>query len=686
MNGIFFQKLAINGIRKNKKLYYPYLLSCMGMVMMAYILNSVGSSPLLKQMRGGGSVNMALSLGKVVIAVFSGVFLLYTNSFLGRRRNKEFGLYHILGMGKKGIRKVIFWESLMTALVGLFGGILSGILLSKLAELGLANILKAEVSYQLFLDWEPVKWTLLVYGIVFGILMLNSIIRVQRVKPMDLLHSDRVGEKPPKANRLAALLGVILLGIAYYMAVTIHTPLQALTLFFVAVILVIFATYFLMIAGSVALCKLLQKNKNYYYKKNHFVSVSTMAYRMKRNGAGLASICILSTMVLVMLSSTGSLYFGMEEMLRKNYPNDVLLNVYFPTTDSLKEENRAYYSGAFREVAERQGLTQENVLDYCYAEIAGIIGDIIYVDPDSVDVDNMVILNKLREFLFLSAEDYNRMAGTDYHPEKGEAFYIPREKSEDMENFDFGYVKLNAVKIPDDGIRLSASFLNGAVTPYYILVVSDFEQLSPLHELKDRWDYSLLELQWCYAYDLPGAERMQLEQVWKEQTDLLKQTQSRQLESGDSYGFRYYSTVREMERDDFLETFGGMFFLGIILSILFVAAATLIIYYKQISEGYEDQARFEIMQKVGMTGEDIRKSINSQVLTVFFAPLLMAGLHLAFAYPMIWKILKLFGMSNLGFVVLVTIGCFGIFGMFYGVVYKLTAKAYYDIVSGAAAR
>lgn len=323
-----YPKLAILGIQKNRRLYIPYLLTCIGMVAMFYILQSLSYSPLLQEMKGGNNVGLVLSLGKYVISVFSLIFLIYTNSFLNRRRNKEFGLYHILGMGKRGLLRISAWESLFISAVGMVGGIALGIALSKLAELGLLNAIHVAPDYRFTMHFESIKVTIGIFAIIFVFLFLKSMLHILRAKPLELMHSEQTGEKPPKANWLFAVLGLLLLGGAYYLAVSIQSPLKALTLFFVAVIMVILGTYLLFCAGSVTLCRTLQKNKRYYYQKQHFVSVSSMTYRMRRNGAGLASICVLSTMVLVMLSSASSLFIGAEGCPAGWLPRDGIIAVH----------------------------------------------------------------------------------------------------------------------------------------------------------------------------------------------------------------------------------------------------------------------------------------------------------------------------------------------------------------------
>ena len=312
----FYLRLALDGMRKNKRLYIPYLLTCAGMVMMFYILCGLAFSPVIESIRGGDSITMVLFLGTFVVGFFALLFLFYTNAFLIRRRNKEFGLYNILGMNKRNISRILLWETIVSALFSLIAGLAGGLLFSKLAELFLIRMAGAEVGYDLRIEPLSIIAAVVFFGAIFTLILIVSLARIRLSKPLDLLKSEAAGEKPPKANWLLAVAGVIILGIAYYLAVSIQSPMAAFEVFFLAVLLVIAATYLLFIAGSVALCRLLQKNKKYYYRPDHFVSVSSMAFRMKRNGAGLASICILATMVLVMLSSTGCLYFGGGNAIR----------------------------------------------------------------------------------------------------------------------------------------------------------------------------------------------------------------------------------------------------------------------------------------------------------------------------------------------------------------------------------
>ena len=540
-----YTRLAWDGIRKNKRLYLPYLLTCVGMVTLYYMMSELCGSPLLDSMRGGTSSRLVLGLGTWVIAIFSALFLFYTNSFLVRRRQREFGLYHVLGLGKRHIALLCAIETLLTAAIALATGLVIGIGLSFVVELGLRTSIRAEVDFAFRVSGAVVAKTVLVYLAIFLLILLSTLVKVGRGTAVSLLRSESCGEKPPRANVLVAVLGAVLLVVAYGMAVSIQEPLQAMLLFFVAVILVILGTYLLFIAGSVALCRALQKNKSYYYQSRHFVSVSSMTYRMKRNGAGLASICILATMVLVMLSSSACLYFGAEDSLNVTYPHEFSLTVWVRDVEALPK--------------------LETVLD---------------------------------------------AAGAPYG----------------VEIWRRGEVEQNGE-----------------------------------------------EVIWSGQFDT-GLSREQQLALGGAIGEALNDPDTTQ---GFSRSFRAEAA------DEFYGTYGSLFFIGIVLSVLFICAAVLIIYYKQLCEGYEDQPRFAIMQKVGMTAPDIRHSVNSQLLTVFFLPLAGAALHMAFAFPMIRRVLLVFSLNNTALFVATALISLAVLSVVYTLVYRATSNAYYRIVKSS---
>ncbi|MBP3568243.1 MAG: ABC transporter permease [Lachnospiraceae bacterium] len=669
-----YSKLAWEGIWKNKRLYIPYILTGSLMVMMYYILSFLAVSPALSKMKGGTTLSMLLPLGSGVIAVFSAIFLFYTNSFLVRQRNKEFGLYNILGMDKRNIRKIMLWENGMIALLSILSGLCLGVALSKLAEAGLLNILKLGVDYRLTIDKGSIVKTVGVYAVIYICLLGYSVLRVNCLNPLQLLQSSRVGEKPPKANWLVALLGVILLGVAYYLAVSIEAPLTALIWFFIAVIMVIIATYLLFGAGSVALCKLLKKNKSYYYKANHFVSVSSMVYRMKRNGAGLASICILSTMVLVMVSATTSLYIGAEDSLQKRYPYSMQMRIGFDDLESFTEENLI----VLREICDTVP-TKHSERELTSVSTSGMLqnGNLI-TDSRLLVTFDVSSYDTICEVIFYSLEDYNHLEEKSEGLEPGECLVYCDGIKWSGEQFTVdGGSPLEVKKVLDEFSLTDSAAMASIVPCVYIVTENLMEYVEPMLSLVNSSGNPMFYLYWQYAF--------QTELSTDENADQFQYLMGQLREfsrKSDMFG-TYSIECQDVLRSTFFEMYGGLFFLGIMLSIVFLFAAVLIIYYKQISEGYEDQSRFEIMQKVGMTKQEIKRSVNSQILTVFFLPLVFAGLHLSFAFPIVFRLLQLFFLSDVWLMIAVTLGCFLVFGLFYGVVYKLTAGAYYRLVSGA---
>ena len=668
----FYPKLAWEGVRKNKRLYFPYILSGSIMVMMYYILSFLIESPALAQMPGGSVLMTVLPLGCVVIAVFSLLFLFYTNSFLIKQRYREFGLYNILGMDKRNISKIMVWETLFVAVFAIGSGLIAGIIFSKMAELVLLNLLNMEVDYTLSLGIISLRQTPLIYGGIYLLLLFNSLIKVGRSKPLELMQSSKVGERIPKRNWIYGTAGVVLLAVAYYLAVSIEEPLLALANFFLAVIMVIIGTYLVFMSGSVVFCKLLQKNKKYYYKPNHFVSVSSMVYRMKRNGAGLASICILLTMVLVMISSTTSLYFGEEDSLKNRCPNDVNITTTFDTIDGISDtnlnilrDNIRQYSG---EDADLKGVRA--------CEIPGLITqEGITIDTSSYVNFSTSTYNNIGYLSVLSIDDYNNMMGTNETLADDECFVYCNRLNYQWDTFTMEHGATYRVKKQLDDFQVDGDTA-ALITPTVFLVVNDVYSFSePVKDMKNSNGDPKMMYDWRCGFDVETVEAES-----KITSELNEVFRSMYIESNDAF-YSISIQSREAMRESFYDLYGSLFFLGIMLSIVFLLAAVLIIYYKQISEGYEDHARFEIMQKVGMTKKDIRKSINSQMLTVFFMPLIFAGIHLAFAFPFLSKILVLFAMDNVLLTAIVNLICFAVFGLFYGVVYKITSNAYYSIVS-----
>ena len=676
MKGAFFARMAGQGIVKNKRLYLPYLATSAGLVMMDYIVAFLAQSRVIRQNLSAGAAPDILNIGTAVIAFFSLLFLFYSNSLIMRRRKREFGLYNILGLDKWGLTRMALWESLLVAGLSILIGLGLGVLLSKLAELGLCHLLHIPVSFDFTVERPALLGTGTYFAVIFALILANDIRQVWFSRPIDLLHSESAGEKPPKGNWFIGLLGLALLGAAYAIALTIQNPMTALVIFFLAVLLVIAGTYLIFIAGSVSLCRLLQKRKGYYYKPAHFVSVSSMVYRMKRNGAGLASICILLTMVLVMIGSSLRLYVGVEEGLHNRYPTDFSVEVAFESLDDLNEENLSGLRADIEAAVAEVGVSIQNPrvhVEYSgmdYFQGNQILFRAQYDQPNYLDLD------------ILPLSYYNDVTGESAVLAPGEAFYGTSMLAWEDEEIVLGDTE-SAVTLRLRPAPTPIPMSDVSMAGILALVVPD-DELVPLLQTAaaptlggNLWS----RVRWIFSFDTDASvasQRMAYDNIKNLKSNAPRDflTERHHVQNLSCYN-------REMNRSDHVSMYGGFLYLGILLSLVFLFAAVMIIYYKQISEGYEDQPRFAIMRKVGMTRRDIRKSINSQMLTVFFLPLLFAGLHLLFAIPILSRMMYLFYFNRLAPLLLSCGVSFLFFGILYAFAYRWTSNAYYQIVSGS---
>ncbi len=691
MKAGLYPSLAVNGISKNKKFYFPYILTCIGMTTMFYVISYLCDSDVIARLPGAETISSFLEMGSGIIAFFSLIFLFYTNSFLTRRRKKEFGLYNILGMDKWNIGRLLICETVIIAIISIVCGLVLGIVVSKLAELILVNLLRGDIAYTFSVSGNAILKTVEVFTVIFLLLLINSIARIRLSNPVDLLKSENVGEKSPKSNWFLGLLGVIVLAAAYYLAVSIKNPIEALVWFFIAVIMVIAASYMIFISGSVIFCRILQKNKGYYYKKNHFVSVSSMVYRMKRNGAGLASICILATMVLVMLSSTTCLYFGVEDSINTRYPNDININTSLLNANSLFNQSIDKIKSEINNVCIRSNAGDIEEIEYSYAILTGITEE-SYIETDPVKIEEIGMNSEIFQIslvYFIPLENYNELSGEHRELNENEALIYSLRSEYPYEKIEFAHGRSYDIaerldEFPVDGYAA----MN--VMPALFVVVPDLSDATDeLSNLTNSKGEMAVSFRWNYGMDTKLSKDKQIE--LKEQLAEAIYDMADHDENGIFYDmsdhnengiFSYYIESKAENRDGFYSLYGGLLFLGIILSAVFLFAAVLIIYYKQISEGYEDETRFGIMQKIGMTDREIRQSINSQLLTVFFLPLIGAGFHLAFAFPMIRKILMMFNLNNVSLFVFTVVASFAVFALFYIIVYRITSNSYYSIVTG----
>lgn len=681
MRGSFYLKLAKDGMSKNRKLYLPYILTCICMVMMFYIVCYLAVGADFQKVYGGETVQMVIGLGVSVIAIFSLIFLYYTNSFLIRRRQKEFGLYNILGMGKRSLIKLLVCENLIMSSVSIVAGLVLGILFSKLAEMAAMKMLGGDIGFDIHVAVAPVLYTVVLFVLIFLLIMMRMLYAILRLRPVELLRSESIGERPPKTNWVLALIGLAVMAVAYYLAVSIEDPMTAMMTFLIAVIMVIVATYLLFIAGSVALCRALQKNKKYYYKTNHFVSLSSMVYRMKRNGAGLASICILSTMMLVTISSTVCLYAQNENAIAARYPHDISVQISAGGGTMFDSGDMNLYISAVDEVLAEYGQIPQNAEQYrSYTVSAMQSGEEILLDVYGLEASGDWDYGKAVSVNMIPLEDYNRLTGANRELTEGEVLYYPYNMNYDGDTLSmehFGTWKAERLKSSPVNLGEATVDLLGTL----FVVVRDTSVIDKAYQYeielteKNNEGYVPLMSQY-YDFDLGCDEDMQIE-IYNDLYDRIAQIST---ESQEQASIMVES--RAQGRGYIIALYGGLFFLGMLLGAVFLFGTVLIIYYKQISEGYEDQGRFGILMKVGMTRREVKKSINSQVLTVFFLPLLVAGLHLGFAFPLISKILGLMATGGtVKFLINVTIGCYLIFAFFYVVVYMVTSRNYYIIVN-----
>lgn len=645
-------------------MYIPFILSSILTIMMYYMVSSLSMNPNMIEIVGGDIMQQILSLGIYVITVFAVIFLFYTNSFLIKRRKREFGLFNILGMEKKHLSIVIALESIIVFLVSMVLGIGIGILLDKAFYLLIAKMLNASIALGFYISYQSIVNSIILFFIIFLLMYVFSLIQINLSNPIELLHGDQHGEKEPKTKWLLAIIGLICLGTGYYMSVSIQDPVTAFVFFMVAVILVVIGTYMLFTAGSIVILKLLRKNKRYYYKTNHFISVSNMIYRMKQNAVGLGNICILSTMVLVMLSTTISLWVGMNDIIETRFPRDITVSI-----NSVDSNQALYTIDDMNNAIEQAGIQTDDELVYRTLSVSAINKGNTYTfgneNASLQDISNVVVL------YFITLDDYNRTEGTNVNLAPDEVLVFSSGKQFDHKTID---IASNTFKVKGilDSIKADSNYSANLQNSMFV-VVDSMDTLFMIDDLqKQAYGDNASYIHTSYDFNLSKSEEMSV----KEATDAL---------IANYPGDTTYMMVdtQEGNYEDLLSLYASFLFIGIFLSFLFIMATVLIMYYKQITEGYEDKKRFEIMQKVGLDKREVKKTINSQVLTVFFLPLVVAAIHIVFAFPMIEKMLRLLYLDNTNLYIMTTVICFGVFALVYVLIYFLTSKVYYGIVRNA---
>lgn len=658
---MFYLNLASTNLKKNHRGYLPFLISMLFLVAINTMTQVIVNNEGMRALPGGDSASSMFGLGHIVIMIFTVIFSFYTNSFLLKQRKKELGLYNILGLGKRELYQLMIWESFLSFFIVLITGLITGVVLSKLAFLVLRRLISVGNEFVFQLLPESLGFVFLLFLGIFFLLLLINCWQIKKTNPISLLHGSKKGEQEPKARWIIAILGLVFLGSGYGIAVTIDSPISALTLFFVAIILVILGTYCLFMAGSIALLKLLKRNERFYYKTNHFISISSMMHRMKQNAAGLASICILSTMVLVTAATTGSLFFGQKDVENTRYPRDVMIS-----TVQQPEKVKAAIEAVS---AEKQApITKQVYLTSTKS---------IMFQPKNGNYQ----LTPLEDFYnsksatialisFMTAQEYAKHTDETVNLKDDEIYFYPVS----------GDVDGNQLKLEDQKFKIKKRInkfpgINQQIelTDSFVVILANqsvLEQcLSDWFPKKAVAAENYPEYNFMFNTDLKG-EKNQLDFAQTLRNQLNQQLGDSQVRIVDKYTFVSENKIFT----------GGFFFLGIIFGATFILATALIIYYKQISEGIDDRERFEILQKVGMSHREVKKVIRSQVMMVFSFPLVVAVIHLGFAFPLIKKLLVLFGLVNWKLFLLVCVIVTVIFAILYFVVYRLTARSYYQLV------
>lgn len=664
MNKGMYTKLAITNIKNNRQFYFPYLLTGIITVAMFYIMCALESNPGIQSMPGAKDLGLILRLGIGVIGIFAVIFLFYTNSFIIKRRKKELGIYNILGMEKRHIAKILSKEAFFTAIIAIGGGLVTGVLFHKLACMLLYRMIGFNGGITFSFSKKGVMITAILFAIVYLLTYIYDLFQVQLANPIELLQSGNKGEREPKTKAIMAVLGVLCLGTGYFIAITTKNPIKALTLFFVAVILVIIGTYLLFTAGSIALLKILRRNKGYYYQTKHFTSVSGMIYRMKQNAVGLANICILSTMVLVAVSTTVSLYVGVEDIMKERYPNEINIRAYYDTGAPSEDSIAPIVEKSVKESG-RKIRHEEDYLELYFAAIK---------DQGQYSLDKEKVKtagDRVSGFVVLTREDCKKKYNEEI-PELAEnevALFTIKKTDMDtlvLENRSYHVKEIKQFQNTEDFETIA-----DIMDEYYYVIVNDVQDMERLWQLqKDIYQENSSSISRQVRLDIDGDSEQKKECFENIKTAL----------GPEQAKARILIDSRQSSLDEFYQIYGGFLFLGLFLGILFLMITVLIIFYKQISEGYDDKERFSIMEKVGMSNDEVKATIRSQVRAVFFLPILMAAIHVGMAFPMIKRLLSLFGLSNTALFAGCMAGTILVFVLIYLLVFLKTSKTYYKIV------
>lgn len=669
--GKLYFKLAKTNLSNNKPFYIPYIISSIITVAMLYMMSFLSDNKGLNKIMVADSLATIFRLGVGIIVIFSYIFLFYTNSFIIKRRKKEIGVYNILGMEKRHLSKVLFVETIYSAIISLVCGIIVGIAFSKFILMVLYGIIGIHKTVEFFVNIHGIILCVVSFGILFLLTFLYNFMQIKLANPIELLRGTNVGEREPKTKIFMTIVGVVCLAIAYYIAITTENPLNVLTLFFVAVLLVIIGTFALFTAGSIALLKLLRNNKKFYYNKRHFMAVSGMLYRMKQNAAGLASICILSTMVLVVISTTVSMYVGIQDELMARYPNDVCVTVdYNSVIDKSSEIEKAIFD-------EIDSAEVKNKKAFSYLSVfVGQKGDDFTTDKEHLSYQNSYL------FYILSKDDFIKKDSSFKDKigniSKGEAVVVLNKKydKKDIKIFGKNYKVNKSFEHTEDNDLYMISTLNGLG---YIILDND-ESVQELYDMQEKMlgkgaNYYTNKIR----FDFKSGNKKQKAAAYKKIDNAVKKY-FKENKNDKKEISSYWVESRQENEQNFYLLYGGLFFLGIFLGTMFLIVTVMIIFYKQITEGYDDRERYQILEKVGMSSREVKDTIKSQIRIVFVLPIFAAAVHVTAAFPMVNRILKMLNLNNEKLFA----GCLAatiiVFAVIYYLVFKVTSRAYYKIV------
>ena len=669
--GKLYFKLAKTNLSNNKPFYIPYIISSIITVAMLYMMSFLSDNKGLNKIMGADSLATIFRLGVGIIVIFSYIFLFYTNSFIIKRRKKEIGVYNILGMEKRHLSKVLFVETIYSAIISLVCGIIVGIAFSKFILMVLYGIIGIHKTVEFFVNIHGIILCVVSFGILFLLTFLYNFMQIKLANPIELLRGTSVGEREPKTKIFMTIVGVVCLAIAYYIAITTENPLNVLTLFFVAVLLVIIGTFALFTAGSIALLKLLRNNKKFYYNKRHFMAVSGMLYRMKQNAAGLASICILSTMVLVVISTTVSMYVGIQDELMARYPNDVCVTVdYNSVIDKSSEIEKAIFD-------EIDSAEVKNKKAFSYLSVfVGQKGDNFTTDKEHLSFQNSYL------FYILSKDDFIKKDSSFKDKigniSKGEAVVVLNKKydKKDIKIFGKSYkVNKSFEHIYDDNLYV-LSTLNGLG----YIILDNNESVQELYDVQEKMlgkgaNYYTNKIR----FDFKSGNKKQKAAAYKKIDNVVKKY-FKENKNDKKEISSYWVESRQENEQNFYLLYGGLFFLGIFLGTMFLMVTVMIIFYKQITEGYDDRERYQILEKVGMSSREVKDTIKSQIRIVFVLPIFAAAVHVTAAFPMVYRLLQMLNLNNEKLFA----GCLAatiiVFAVIYYLVFKVTSRAYYKIV------